>query len=130
MNKIPKDFYNKFQYRKMRPFCERTGDWICKKCRNLNFSFRTECNRCKLPKKETIETRKNNDNKIKNENKINISENDGILNQNLFQSNNNINIYNNSIQNKKNNRYENNHLYNNENKIFKNKDCSNNYEEK
>ena len=128
MNKIPKDFYNKFQYRKIRPFGERTGDWICKKCRNLNFAFRTECNRCKLPKKEAMEIQKNKDNKIKNVN--NISENDTVLKTNLYQYNNILNFYNNSSQNKKNNRYKNYHLYNNENKIFKNKDCSNNYEEK
>ena len=114
MNKIPKDFYNKFQYRKMRPFGERTGDWICKKCRNLNFAFRTECNRCKLSKKEAMETQKNKDNKAKNENKNNISENDKISNQNLYQNNNIFNFYNNSNQNKKNNRYKNYHLYNNE----------------
>ena len=26
------------------------GDWDCPKCRNSNFSFRTECNRCNAPK--------------------------------------------------------------------------------
>ena len=55
MNKISKNNYNKFQIKKMRPFTERTGDWICKNCRNLNFAFRIECNRCKLPKKEVID---------------------------------------------------------------------------
>ena len=118
MNKIPKDFYNKFQYRKMRPFGERTGDWICKKCRNLNFAFRTECNRCKLQKGSEAKTIKND------------KENDKISNQNLYQNNNIFNFYNNSNQNKKNNRYKNYHLYNNENKIIKNKDYSNNNEEK
>ena len=29
---------------------ERLGDWICIKCKNLNFSFRSVCNRCELPK--------------------------------------------------------------------------------
>lgn len=27
---------------------ERTGDWVCLSCRNLNFAFRKQCNRCKL----------------------------------------------------------------------------------
>jgi len=28
----------------------KKGDWICLNCRNLNYSFRTFCNRCKIPK--------------------------------------------------------------------------------
>ena len=35
-----------------KPFIERPGDWICSNCQNLNFSFRTNCNRCHLPKNE------------------------------------------------------------------------------
>lgn len=31
---------------------ERKGDWICVECKNLNFAFRTECNRCHISKKE------------------------------------------------------------------------------
>ena len=34
-------------------FVKREGDWICYKCKNLNFSFRKVCNKCKLPKKES-----------------------------------------------------------------------------
>ena len=30
----------------------RAGDWVCFKCNNLNFSFRTNCNRCHLTKSE------------------------------------------------------------------------------
>jgi hypothetical protein len=29
---------------------ERAGDWICLSCRNINFAFRQQCNRCKLDK--------------------------------------------------------------------------------
>ncbi|CAD8126854.1 unnamed protein product [Paramecium sonneborni] len=25
---------------------QRVGDWICGVCKNLNFSFRNQCNRC------------------------------------------------------------------------------------
>ena len=27
-------------------------DWVCPLCHNLNYAFRTICNRCKIPKKE------------------------------------------------------------------------------
>eukprot|EP00340_Litonotus_pictus_P007304 CAMPEP_0170527860 /NCGR_PEP_ID=MMETSP0209-20121228/13348_1 /TAXON_ID=665100 ORGANISM="Litonotus pictus, Strain P1" /NCGR_SAMPLE_ID=MMETSP0209 /ASSEMBLY_ACC=CAM_ASM_000301 /LENGTH=256 /DNA_ID=CAMNT_0010818697 /DNA_START=398 /DNA_END=1168 /DNA_ORIENTATION=- len=33
-----------------RPFTEKVGDWVCYYCKNLNFSFRTTCNRCKVSK--------------------------------------------------------------------------------
>ena len=28
----------------------KNGDWICSYCNNLNYSFRTICNRCRIPK--------------------------------------------------------------------------------
>ena len=46
----PRNLYNKFQNKKIKPFIEREGDWTCKNCKNLNFAFRKECNRCKFPK--------------------------------------------------------------------------------
>lgn len=39
--------------KKKKPFTERVGDWVCIKCKNLNFSFRVVCNRCQLPKSES-----------------------------------------------------------------------------
>ena len=39
--------------KKKKPFVERIGDWVCLKCRNLNFSFRITCNRCQLSKIES-----------------------------------------------------------------------------
>ena len=39
--------------KKRKPFMEREGDWVCKKCKNLNFAFRTMCNRCHLQKSES-----------------------------------------------------------------------------
>jgi len=39
--------------KKKKPFVERVGDWICFKCKNLNFSFRIACNRCQITKKES-----------------------------------------------------------------------------
>ena len=38
--------YNKSK----KSFIEKPGDWICCKCKNLNFAFRTSCNRCHLTK--------------------------------------------------------------------------------
>ena len=29
---------------------ERAGDWICSRCNNHNFSFRTNCNMCHISK--------------------------------------------------------------------------------
>jgi hypothetical protein len=55
MLKTSKGFYGKYPKKKTRPFTERTGDWICKNCKNLNFAFRNECNRCKMPKKDCVE---------------------------------------------------------------------------
>jgi hypothetical protein len=41
--------------KKRKQFVEREGDWRCAKCKNLNFSFRTLCNRCNLTKNESEE---------------------------------------------------------------------------
>ena len=74
MIKPQKGFYGKYPKKKARPFTERTGDWICKNCKNLNFAFRNECNRCKMPKKDCVEIIKNKEenqieNKANNSNK-------------------------------------------------------------
>ena len=39
--------------KKHKPFTERAGDWVCYKCKNLNFAFRVMCNRCHLAKNES-----------------------------------------------------------------------------
>ena len=39
--------------KKKNTFVKRKGDWICYKCKNLNFAFRKFCNKCKLSKEET-----------------------------------------------------------------------------
>ena len=38
---------------------DQQKDWICSFCNNLNFSFRTKCNRCKISKEDS-DKRKNN----------------------------------------------------------------------
>lgn len=40
------------QKKKKKPFIEREGDWVCIQCKNLNFSFRINCNRCQISKEE------------------------------------------------------------------------------
>ena len=72
MIKNSKGIYNKYQKKKSRPFTERQGDWICKFCKNLNFAFRNECNRCKIPIKDCLEIiKQGDDNDIYNKNKMN-----------------------------------------------------------
>lgn len=115
MTKTSKNIYNnKYHYKKMKPFAERTGDWICRNCRNLNFAFRTECNRCKLSKIEIMDIRKNN---CFIDAKNNDLDNSNFSVNNNHYNNSDINHYNNSNQNKNKNRYKN-HFQSNENKSF------------
>ena len=44
---------DKSKGKKRKTFNERDGDWCCYKCKNINFSFRIKCNRCKLGKKDS-----------------------------------------------------------------------------
>ena len=67
---IPNYCFNKLYKRKPKPFTEREGDWICNNCKNLNFSFRVECNRCKLPK-DAKTNNKNHTNEHKDKGKDN-----------------------------------------------------------
>ena len=70
-----KNLYNKYHTKKSKPFTERTGDWYCNNCRNLNFSFRLQCNRCKMPKKEAMEFVNNKDDNKNTENNENLKKN-------------------------------------------------------
>ena len=63
---MPKYCYNKIYKRKQKPFTEREGDWVCNSCKNLNFAFRVECNRCKLPKGADAHDNNNNENNKEN----------------------------------------------------------------
>ena len=47
INKNTKDENHLFNFKKN---IVRRDNWICSKCKNVNYSFRTYCNRCKLPK--------------------------------------------------------------------------------
>ena len=76
-NKLPKTFnkynincpdsnfnINNYYQLKHKSIKERKGDWFCQLCFNLNFAFRKECNRCKVPKEKCIKNiKRNNDEK-------------------------------------------------------------------
>ncbi len=51
-----------------KPFEVRIGDWNCTKCSNLNFSFRSKCNRCGLPKEISNQGREMMPQEIYNQN--------------------------------------------------------------
>ena len=108
--KTPKNIYNnKYPKKKQKPFTERTGDWICKKCKNLNFAFRQECNRCKLPRKEAeIEEKKEEEEKEENNifNDNNDDNNKKDNNNETTKCNNNSNNnYNGQQYNNRKNKY-------------------------
>ena len=50
---------NRFDNREKKVYAD--NDWTCKKCNNVNFSFRKECNRCGEPKDGQSRDRRNND---------------------------------------------------------------------
>ena len=49
---------NLFLFNNLNCYRDQKNDWVCAFCNNLNFSFRTKCNRCKVNKEES-EKRKN-----------------------------------------------------------------------
>ena len=53
-NEINRELKNETNIKKGKTFHERRGDWFCFLCGNLNFSFRTKCNRCKTSKHESV----------------------------------------------------------------------------
>ena len=50
---------NNNNFNNKKTFIEKPGDWICNNCQNLNFSFRTNCNRCHMPKSENQKSNQN-----------------------------------------------------------------------
>ena len=56
-NIIRGNIFNRY-IMKRRTLNEMKYDWICFFCHNLNYSFRTKCNRCKAAKNESIKREK------------------------------------------------------------------------
>lgn len=52
-NYINKSNINKKKEKKKKNFIQKEGDWVCYDCKNINFSFRNKCNRCKLLKEDS-----------------------------------------------------------------------------
>lgn len=87
-NKMSNYCYNKVYKKKNKPFIEREGDWVCKNCKNLNFAFRLECNRCKLPKDSDIKSITVDINSENKKRQLNNCPNNS-MNQNNYNYNNN-----------------------------------------
>jgi hypothetical protein len=82
INKNRRDNLMSLDDKKRKPLIERKGDWLCPKCRNLNFAFRLICNRCQLPKSEG-----NNNTMPNNMNPPNLNMNmnmNNLMNQNNY----------------------------------------------
>lgn len=94
-----KNYYNKFQTKKNKYFIGRTGDWFCNNCKNLNFAFRTVCNRCKLPKPNESEKKETNDEKANNLKNYDLNNKHHFQNKAKFKYKKNYQYYNESKTN-------------------------------
>ena len=68
----------------------KKGDWICSYCTNLNYSFRTICNRCRIPKVYSLINTQ-----LTNQNKTMIDNNNNNYNYNSFEVSPSIIVINN-----------------------------------
>ena len=48
-----KNNHNKKEKNKKKKSFRKEGDWLCYKCKNINFAFRDKCNKCGMPVEES-----------------------------------------------------------------------------
>ena len=77
------DINSSSEKKRKKEFAERIGDWVCIKCKNLNFSFRLVCNRCQLPKTDSEKLLENYMSNLSNYFKLN-----EMMQQQMFINNN------------------------------------------
>ena len=82
LQKIKEDEMKDNVDKKKKTLVEREGDWLCPKCKNLNFAFRILCNRCKLDKPSGINQIQPN--YISNNNNHNYMWNNNIGNESYY----------------------------------------------
>lgn len=80
---------NKNKDKKKKVFEERAGDWVCMRCKNLNFSFRIICNRCKIPKVDSEKLHEDHMRSLYNYVRINEMYQNQVLSQPGFNIGNN-----------------------------------------
>ena len=100
-NMIPKIIDKQAQFtepkeKKKKPLIERKGDWMCPRCRNLNFTFRLTCNRCNLSKTDAeFMNMQSKPHLIDQKNQSSNNINPHFQNNNLLQNNFNLHGQNN-----------------------------------
>ena len=87
------DMNLKQKKKEKKNFIKKNGDWKCPYCSNINFAFRSSCNRCQLSKQVKL-TFSQNGNNMQNIN--NIISNNMNLQMNKIIQNNLLNIPNNN----------------------------------
>jgi len=92
-NTVPLSKTERTSEKKKRQFAERQGDWVCMKCKNLNFSFRVVCNRCQLPKNESEHLYLDHMNNLKSLNRQNDMLQNQIFNQGAMGNSFNSNMF-------------------------------------
>ena len=65
----------------LKGFKERDGDWTCYYCKNLNFKFRNECNRCHITKEISDKGHEKYFQDVLNQINVNEEERKKIVNQ-------------------------------------------------
>ena len=73
--------------KKKKVFMERKGDWVCMRCKNLNFSFRVVCNRCRCQKIDSEKQYEDYFKRLQNCVKINESYQNQVIQPSMIKNN-------------------------------------------